>query len=110
MAVTGCDRKQCHKMIENAFKSVDHSKKAHQFLWDKHKFAGPGQRPTYVLTINEAIGFIDCIPTRHTEDVKQYIRKQFVDTTETQQTFLTELGNKRPRETKELEQPGFVYA
>eukprot|EP00961_Rhodomonas_salina_P063900 858771-Rhodomonas_salina.2 len=71
IAVTGCDRKQCHKMIENTLKRVNHSEKAHQFLWDKHKFPGMGQRPTYVLTINEAISFTDCLPARHTEDVKE---------------------------------------
>eukprot|EP00961_Rhodomonas_salina_P092780 1248595-Rhodomonas_salina.1 len=110
MAVTGCTRPQCNSMIHNALNSVEHNNKAKRLLWDKHQFPGRGQHPTFVLTVDEAIDFIDCLPTRHTEDIKAHIRKQFLDTPETQQAFLAEVGNKRPRETENLEPAGYVYA
>eukprot|EP00961_Rhodomonas_salina_P225732 3052327-Rhodomonas_salina.1 len=81
MAVTGRDRKQSHKMIENAFDSVDHGEKTHRLLWDKHQFPGAGQRPIWVVTIDEAIEFLDCLPDRHTNEVKAYIRTQFLRVT-----------------------------
>eukprot|EP00961_Rhodomonas_salina_P107822 1451907-Rhodomonas_salina.1 len=75
MAVTGCTRQQCNSMINNALHSVDHNNKAKRLLWDKHQFPGRGQHPTFVMTVDEAIEFIDCLPTRHTDDIKEYIRK-----------------------------------
>eukprot|EP00961_Rhodomonas_salina_P144997 1951781-Rhodomonas_salina.1 len=90
MAVTGRSRAQCSVMINDSFKNVDNGEKVKRLLWDKHQFPGMGQRPTYVLTADEAIEFIDFLPTRHTDDVRAYIRKQFLDTPETQQAFLAE--------------------
>eukprot|EP00961_Rhodomonas_salina_P273853 3699863-Rhodomonas_salina.1 len=81
MAITEKDRKQSLKMLENAFKSRDHGEKAHRLLWDKHKFPGAGQRLTYVLNIDEAIEFLDCLPDRYTNDMKAYIREQFLRVT-----------------------------
>eukprot|EP00961_Rhodomonas_salina_P246154 3326004-Rhodomonas_salina.2 len=78
MALTGRDRKQSHKMIENALKNTEHGEKAQRLLWDKHQFPGAGQRLTYMLTIDEALEFLDCLPDRYTDDVNAYIRTQFL--------------------------------
>eukprot|EP00961_Rhodomonas_salina_P143885 1936487-Rhodomonas_salina.1 len=59
MAITKRTRVQCNTMIYDARNSVDHGEKARRLLWDKHKFAGMGQRAIYVVTIDEAIEFLD---------------------------------------------------
>lgn len=77
MAICKCDREQAQVMVKNALKSVNHGEKARRLLVERFKFPGLNQRPTLVVTLDEALQFIDCLPDKHTEEVKAYIRLQF---------------------------------
>jgi hypothetical protein len=68
-------------MLRNAQLNEHHGELAKSVLHAKHKFPGKGQKDTYVFDIEEAIIFLDCLPHRHTGDIKQHIRTQFLRVT-----------------------------
>eukprot|EP00961_Rhodomonas_salina_P005425 73281-Rhodomonas_salina.1 len=78
MVLLGCTRAQANNMMNNALSSVDHGEKAHWLLHTRFQFPGRGQHTTWVVTIDEAIKFLDCLPDCHTDDVKAHIRTQFL--------------------------------
>ncbi len=80
MAVCKCSRDKAAVMLHNAQTNKDHAELAKSVLHEdsKYKFPGRGQRAVYVFNIEEAIIFLDCLPHRHTGDIKQYIRNQFL--------------------------------
>lgn len=47
-------------------------------LWDKQQLPWKGQCPKYVLTIDEAVEFLNCLPDSYTNNVKAYIQLQFL--------------------------------
>jgi hypothetical protein len=77
MAVTGQVRVNATMMITNAIKSEQNATKANRLLHERHKFPGRGQQDIWIVNIDEAIEFLDCLPDKHTDDVKRYIRNQF---------------------------------
>eukprot|EP00961_Rhodomonas_salina_P158107 2128429-Rhodomonas_salina.1 len=81
MVLLGCTRAQANNMMNNALVSVDHGEKAHRLLHTKFQFPGRGQHPTWVVTIDEALEFLDCLPDCYTDDIKAYIRTQFLRVT-----------------------------
>ena len=74
-SVTGKDTKRANVMINDSRNNVHTREKSSRLLHTKHKFPGQGQKNTYVVNIDEAIEYMDCLPNKHTDDIKQQIRK-----------------------------------